>query len=53
MTVICRVSVGYGAGLCAVWSASIGLDNYMTDPASLTRTPGPDVTPRSSRKATL
>jgi hypothetical protein len=34
-------------------AASIGLDNYMTDPAPLTRTPGPDVTPRSSRKATL
>jgi hypothetical protein len=35
MTVICRVSVGYGAGLCAVWSASIGLDNYMADPATV------------------
>jgi hypothetical protein len=32
-------------------AASIGLDNYMTDPAPLTRTPGPTPTSTATRQA--
>jgi hypothetical protein len=47
MTAICRVSVGSGAGLCAVWSASIGLENYMTDPATADTVNGRALTGRN------
>jgi hypothetical protein len=45
------VRPGWDGRYLAVTAASIGLDNYMTDPASLTRTPGPTPTSTATRQA--